>query len=220
MRLALPEVCAGCGVSGAWICDECNKRVVLLDPEAVCQRCGHPSAPGQLACKRCEPWEVESLCVRSVHEFSGAMRQSILRMKYHGEYARARWHGAEMAQLVASMGWIDDVVVPVPLHPKRLRKRGYNQSEKLGDSIARSLGIEVVHALCRQRDTASQTTLGMLERRENVAGAFHATMSLEGASVLLVDDVTTTSSTLVECAQACLEAGATVIHAVTLATDV
>jgi ComF family protein len=158
--------------------------------------------------------------VRSVYEFSGALRDSILKMKYRGEYARAEWHGAMIAGLVSELRWTPDVLVPVPLHPNRLRQRGYNQSQKLAEAAGKALNVPVVAGLRRNRDTPQQTTLGVHERRINVAGAFSSTLSLAGVRVVLVDDVATTRATLLECAAACRESGAESVRAVTLVTDV
>lgn len=141
-------------------------------------------------------------------------------MKYRGEYARATWHGLQVATLVATSGWIPDVLVPVPLHPHRLRQRGYNQSEKLAEAAGLTLGIEVVGAIRRDRDTPQQTTLGMDDRVANVSGAFSSVMTCAGKRIVLIDDVTTTRATLLECARVCWDSGATSVRAVTLATEV
>lgn len=220
IELLLPEVCATCGISGRWICRECSETVRVADQSQACKRCGHPAGLGDVACTRCCDWAHPTPEVRSVYEFSGALRDSILRMKYHGEYARAEWHGMEMARLASELEWAPDILVPVPLHPSRLRQRGYNQSQKLAEAMGTALTLQVVGGVLRNRETLQQTTLGVDQRRLNVAGAFSATMSLGGARVLLVDDVTTTRSTLLECAAACWDAGSASVQALTLATDV
>ncbi len=187
----------------------------------ACGRCGHPETRGLTGCTYCDHWiEPAALQVRSVFEFSGAIRKSIHKMKYGGEYARSEWHGAHMASLLSELGWTPDVLVAVPLHPKRQRARGYNQSQKLAEVMGQNLDLPVIPGLRRLRDTPQQALLGMEERRTNVAGAFRANQSLSGLRVLLVDDVTTTRSTLLECSRACLDDGATLVQGVTLATEV
>lgn len=141
-------------------------------------------------------------------------------MKYRGEYARAKWHGTQIAGLISDSDWAADILAPVPLHPNRLRQRRFNQAQKLAESAALTLDLKVVHAIARNRDTSQQTTLGFDERRRNVKGAFRPVLSLGGMSVVLIDDVTTTGSTLLECAQVCWAAGADTVRAATLATDV
>ena len=112
-----------------------------------------------------------------------------------------------------------DVIVPVPLHSSRLRERGYNQSELLGHQIARLLNLPVkADALQRIRHTKSQMELSASERHQNVANAFAcADKSLSGQTVLLIDDVCTTGSTLDACACALKQSGVTSVWAVTLA---
>lgn len=219
-RLLLPEVCASCGLSGAWICNECAATVPIADQSQACRRCGHPAGRGKTGCHRCHHWVDFTFEVRSVFEFSGALRDSILKMKYRGEYARAEWHGTAMARLISDLGWTPDILIPVPLHPNRLRQRGYNQSQKLAEATGKAGNVRVVAGLRRDRDTPQQTTLGVDERRLNVAGAFSPTMSLASMRVVLVDDVTTTRATLLECAAACRGSGAASVQAVTLATEV
>ena len=219
-RLLLPEVCASCGLSGAWICNECAGTVRIADQSQSCRRCGHPAGRGQAVCHRCRDWIDSTFEVRSVYEFSGALRDSILKMKYRGEYARAEWHGATMARLILDLGWSPDILVPVPLHPNRLRQRGYNQSQKLAEAVGNTFNVRVVAGLRRNRDTPQQTTLGVDERGLNVAGAFSPTVSLADVHIVLVDDVATTCATLLACAAACRASGAASVQAVTLATDV
>lgn len=160
------------------------------------------------------------MLVRSAFVFSGSVRQSILKMKYQGEFARAGWHAEHLESVVREAGWTGvDVVVPVPLHRKKLRKRGFNQSEKLAIHLAKRLEVDMDQPLERIRETQSQTTLGRDERARNVDGAFAATRRLDGLSVLLVDDVATTCSTLLASAAACTAAGAKSVFAVTVATQ-
>lgn len=221
IRIVMPEVCAGCGVAQSWICDACWKDVRAVNPGTCCSRCGYPSVASTADCPRCSEWPDGDLSIRSAFVFSGALRQSVLRMKYGHEFARAPWHAGHLEVLVRQTGWIDDidVIVPVPLHPRKLKKRGYNQSEKLATELARRLDIDIDCPVERVRETDSQTSLGREQRRENVANAFACRQSLDGLSVMLVDDVATTCSTLRECAKACRDAGAGRVYAITLATD-
>jgi ComF family protein len=116
--------------------------------------------------------------------------------------------------------WQVDLFVPVPLHPSRVSVRGYNQSERIATELSRLSGIPMARAIARHRSTSSQVGLSGSERRVNVLGAFRYEMSLEGLSVALIDDVVTTGSTIVESARACTSAGASVVVAATLATEI
>jgi ComF family protein len=113
-----------------------------------------------------------------------------------------------------------DLVVPVPLHPRRLRERGFNQSLLLARQVSKRQSIPLdFTSLQRVRQTAPQTRLSGPERRKNVRGAFRVTApeSVAGRRVLLVDDVFTTGATIQECTESLLEAGAKEVCVLTLA---
>lgn len=115
-----------------------------------------------------------------------------------------------------------DIVVPVPLHRKRLRTRGYNQSELIGRVVARRLGIDMSPGMLRRLvDTPPQARArSRTERAAGVRDAFRAGEGASGRRILLVDDVTTTGSTLRECARSLLKAGATRVDAIVVAREV
>jgi ComF family protein len=112
------------------------------------------------------------------------------------------------------------LIIPVPLHPRKLRQRGFNQSVVLAREISRRHGVAMdFRTLRRVVDTASQTGLKKKERRSNIRKAFSITgpERIRGQNILLVDDVYTTGSTLSECARTLLKAGAEAVGALTLA---
>jgi competence protein ComFC len=116
-----------------------------------------------------------------------------------------------------------DLIVPVPLHPKRLRWRGFNQSLLLARQVHRLYELPLdPFVLYRDRETAPQTELTEDERRKNVRGAFaiHPGKSLKEKSVLLVDDVYTSGATVNECSRALVRGGAKAVHVLTLARTV
>ncbi|HUG14109.1 MAG TPA: hypothetical protein VMM78_03745 [Thermomicrobiales bacterium] len=143
---------------------------------------------------------------------------AIHRVKYLNEPARAEWCAAEINGLLAERINAHTVLVPVALHHERLRERGYNQSLEICDRLARRDGARVLDALVRVRRTRSQVGLDSVNRFRNVEDAFATRVPLEGLSVVLIDDVVTTGSTLVACAIACRRAGARDVHAMTVAT--
>jgi ComF family protein len=115
-----------------------------------------------------------------------------------------------------------DCLVPVPLHPTRLRQRGYNQAALLAAELARTQGLPVVgDALVRTRSTRPQVELSAPQRRSNLRDAFECTTptAVRGARVLLVDDVTTTGATLRACADALAAAGAARVMGVVVAKE-
>lgn len=136
-------------------------------------------------------------------------------LKFHGERAYARLLGTLLArERLLREAPLPDFVVPVPLHPTRLRERGYNQAGELARFAARELALPLDRGLLRRaRATRGQTDLGAQERTRNVSGAFATTRTLPGAPRLaLVDDVVTTGSTVLAAAAALRAAGAAAIE--------
>ena len=140
--------------------------------------------------------------------------------KYEGESARA----THLANLIApnlSAFPSDSLLVPVPLHPTRERRRGYNQATLLARELGKSSGLAVAPALLRAVETRQQVGLSAAERAVNVRGAFTRSIGndLAGQACILIDDVTTTGATLGACAEVLKGAGAGFVGALTVARD-
>jgi ComF family protein len=144
---------------------------------------------------------------------------------HHLKYRRAAWAARPLAEL-ACEGWPDPrigsppaLVVPVPLHPLRLRERGYNQAALLATEVGKRTGLPVREPLRRLRATQSQTGFDRKERMRNLRGAFalRKNADVSGIRILLVDDVLTTGSTLDACARVLLAAGAGPVYALVAA---
>ncbi len=158
--------------------------------------------------------------VRSTFLFEDEIRDLIHALKYRGGTSVALAVAPKMAQAWRRYGMVSDLLVPVPLHPRRETKRGYNQAYLLARALSWQVDVPVApHALGRVRNTASQTRLDLGERRRNVAGAFTVApgLDLTGQRITLVDDVATTGSTLDACARTLLHANARSVNAFTLA---
>lgn len=127
--------------------------------------------------------------------------------------------GAWLAGVYSRHAWRSTLVVPVPLGRLRQRQRGYNQTELITRPLAEMLGIRHnAKAMRRIHETASQVGLDVVQRRQNVQGAFQANEdAVDGQRVLLVDDLMTTGATIIACACALRTAGAKVVHALTVA---
>lgn len=210
-----PQRCLVCGARGAVLCERCRSQVSPL--RAGCLRCGRPmTTPGR--CGRCLRREPPFDRARSAFPYEGAVREAILSLKYGGHYELGPVLGRMMAQCVGPEE--AELVVPVPLHPQRLARRGFNQSVLLATAAARRWGIPVARGLLRKRrDTPPQVALGVARRRQNPRGAFEVVRPerVRGRGVALVDDVFTTGATLEECARVLKRAGARRVEALTLA---
>lgn len=157
----------------------------------------------------------------AVFDYGGAVATAIVRFKYAGRSDLAERFSAIMAAASALATPEVDLVVPVPLHPRRLVERGFDQAALLGAPIARRLGIaHAPRALLRTRVTAPQASLDRDARSANVANAFRCSTPrhVAGRRVLLVDDVRTTGATLSACAEALRAAGAADVRSLVLAT--
>lgn len=216
-----PRWCLGCGKEGAYFCLSC-RRVLPRLVGLVCPRCGLPQAGG-IECPACAGSQSPLERIRSPYRFEGVIRQAVHQLKYRNLRALAPVLAAMMDDYLTANPLSADVLVPVPLHPRRLRERGYNQSELLARGLGRNRGIPVEsECLERRRDTSAQArTAGREERLRNVAGAFGCRDGrLEGAQVLLTDDVATSGATLGACAGALREAGAASVSALVLAREI
>jgi ComF family protein len=197
--LLAPPRCAACDASlegQAVFCHPCKNTLLPLEVAPI-------TPPGIAR-------------LRAFGEYGGALAQAIRRFKYDRRPDLARPLGALVAR--AAAGSEAALVVPVPLHPARLARRGYNQAVLLGRITARSLGARFdARGLRRLRLGAAQARLERAERLAAVEGAFAARRDLSGQDVLLVDDVATTGATLAACAAALRVRGAHPIEAVVVA---
>jgi ComF family protein len=185
-----------------------------------CQRCGVTSGEGNL-CHSCVNYPLTIDGIRSAFLFQGTVRQAILQLKYRHLKAVAAPLGQLLAEYLGSHPLKGEVIIPVPLHSKRIRERGYNQASLLAKELSRLVGLPVVEdILIRVRDALPQArTRSAIERRRNVQGAFICRQGLEGKQILLLDDVCTTGATLDACATALKAAGASSVWGLTVARE-
>ncbi len=217
-RLLLPGECLLClePVSprddDALVCGLCRSRWQRIAPP-WCGRCGGPVA-GDEPCTACSAWPASLERVRSAVWLDDAGRRAVHHLKYDGWWRVADAMALAMRGLEPLTGRLS--LIPVPLGSRRLRKRGYNQSERIAAALARLTGAAVCDVLRRERETPSQTALTPEQRAANVAGVFAASARIGGRCVL-VDDVFTTGATLLAAAEALRAAGAAQVDAVTFA---
>jgi ComF family protein len=165
--------------------------------------------------------DIDAIC--TPFAFQGVLRQAIHRLKYGGFKSLALPLAHLLTQQVENRPLPAEVLVPVPLHPRRLRERGYNQSGLLAQELGRLTAIPVEEdTLVRHRNSRAQVkTSDSEERRSNVLGAFDCRgEKLKGRRILLIDDVCTTGATLNSCAIALKKAGASSVWGLALAREV
>jgi ComF family protein len=231
LDLIFPPLCAFCSTplpedEGDEICPECLGNIRFISPP-ICPKCGLPF-PMEMGedhlCGQClgRHWHFGS--ARALGLYEGPIREAIHLLKYRERSFLAK----------PLIGLLDrgypfiaygsyDLLVPVPLHPKRLRERGFNQALLLGRVIGRRKGVPcMASALKKARWSLPQIDLSPKEREANVKGSFAVADRevIRGKRVLLIDDVMTTGATVNECARALLEAGAGEVDVFTLARAV
>lgn len=217
LDLVYPPHCIACGRLGAWLCAQCLAAYPAFRPP-WCARCGLPLAHAGL-CRTCRRSASPLQGVRSVGPHVAPLREAVHALKYEG----MRVLTEPLAELMAatwSLGPLPaTAMVPVPLHPQRVRRRGYDQAALLGRALAPRLDLPLHEEwLRRERNTPSQVGLTRPERWVNVRGAFHCPdpSAVVGQQVLLIDDVSTSGATLRAAAEALRAAGAAQVWALTL----
>ncbi len=157
--------------------------------------------------------------MRSWAVFDSPVQNALHTIKYRRNVGLGDSIARQMVDFVASLKWDIDVVIPAPLGSKRLKERGYNQVALVARPLAYELGLEYTpRALWKSRETRSQVGLTISQRRENVSQAYQADPSVvKRKSVLLMDDVATTGSTIAASTEALLSAGAGEVFALTIA---
>jgi ComF family protein len=146
--------------------------------------------------------------------YNSLMQESVARFKYHGRQEYAYFYALELKRIYGE--WLRQVspaaLIPVPVHPKRFQKRGYNQAELIARRLGKLTGIPVkTDLIFRQKDTLAQKELSEQERRQNLKDAFfvkkHEELNLLKECVILIDDIYTTGSTIEECSRVLRQAG-------------
>ena len=236
LDLLFPIQCMGCGAYGFFICTLCES-VLPQGLVEVCVFCGHPSVQGK-PCLACAPtFALDRVLIASDFQ-DPVVRSAIHALKYQGIKDLAKPLGKLLVEALkeSMLGGstslreiepppIDFFIIPLPLHKKRVRERGYNQAELLAHEVAPVLNVEMcTDLLIRTRNTAQQVGLSRDERRENIKNAFVVTgsdpvqgLTLSSKTIILVDDVVTTGATLNEAAKVLKHAGAKAVWGLVVA---
>ena len=223
LDLLYPPRCAGCQRNGYVLCPSCLAQISPLT--SVCQRCSGPLSPGGV-CASCRSAPLSFSGLRAVSAYQEPLRSHIHALKYDGNTRLAQPLGTLLARAYSMSGIRADALVPVPLHSERYKQRGYNHAALLARACASQIGVPLIEdMLVRHRATLSQVGLQHWERQQNVQGAFscspaYADGQLHGRTLLLIDDVSTTASTLEACAVPLFAAGDAAVFGLVLARPV
>ncbi|MBI3283039.1 ComF family protein [Candidatus Curtissbacteria bacterium] len=223
LDLVFPKRCVSCGKLGSYICSECFSKIEFIE-HPVCPHCERPAVGGRVHPGCFRKYGLNGLIV--ICRYRGPVRAAIVKIKYKWVWDIEK----VLVDLIVQNLWkfdfpSDSALVPVPLHSKRKRWRGFNQAELLARDLAKRFKHPYVDLLIRNRDTKPQVDLKSGERKKNVLGAFslrHASRgeqnrNLVGKSFILVDDVFTTGATMSECAKVLKRAGASEVWAMAVA---
>ena len=218
-----PSMCLLCEspLNHLGLCSRCEekyrKRKAFL---GWCKSC-HSFGRDVDSCDNCRRWQ--NFSNRSLLPYEKEVRESILKLKFQNEFWRGEAFGKLLSPLLDDCQLEIDCIIPIPLHKKRLKERGYNQSELIAKGLAKELEKKVVtNVLYRKVNTLTQSGLSHYERYQNVAKAFSVRNShlIENKRILLVDDVMTTGATLFFAAKALYQHKAKKVIAITLANGI
>ena len=212
--LLFPRLCPVCRnaplAESQPFCPGCTERIEPLPP-GRCSRCALPFvavAGSTHLCADCLRHEPPFGRVHAAGLYAGSLKQALQLFKYSGAIELDRTLARLLCAMLPPLSG-DEILLPVPLHPQRLRHRGYNQSLLLARAMACILQIPLERTLLeRVVATPSQQGLDARQRMSNLHGAFRCRRRLQGERMLLVDDVMTTGATLAACSYALLDAGA------------
>lgn len=227
-----PIACLHCGAPDTWLCEKCLAQIKLLTFQ-VCPACEQTITEAGYLCGACKnlqrtknhPFYLDALLVAAKYKTSGLNRLVHL-YKYRFIADLSAPLGTLLTQTLLKNNLpMPDVIIPVPLHTRRLRWRGFNQSALLANHLAQNLMPNLpipilADVLARQKYTPPQMTLQKYaERQENLKDAFaiKEASQIQGKTILLVDDVATTGTTLLECTKVLKLAGAKKVFGVVIA---
>ncbi len=228
-KVLSPPQCLGCAEilhpeSGQIFCPACSDQIKFIEG-GICPICGttYPNSPAEShLCGDCLENKTYFSYARAIFSYESFILNAIHQFKYKRDLSI----GEMLASFMADFSFPDidftdySLIIPVPLHIKRLRKRGFNQSLVLARAVEHKRQIPVnFSVLKRHKFTLTQTGSNRNERKENIKGAFEVTnkKKIDGKNIILIDDVYTTGATINECAKTLIKAGAQKVAVLTLA---
>ncbi len=205
-----PQRCVVCGSkadSAVAICISCRKELPLVS--RPCRQCGLPLPGNNQYCGHCLVHPPPFSQIIAPFRYQEPLSELITGLKFHGELQHAKLLASLLAEKICmtQAPW-PELIIPVPLHPKRQRERGYNQALEIARPIGTALDIEVApHIVTRHKETQMQSRLRLQERHKNLRNAFTLQRHQLPQHIALLDDVVTTSATVTELASTLKRAG-------------
>lgn len=222
-ELLFPKFCLSCKKFGLYICARCRSNLTPFNRE-ICFYCEKDSLEGETH-EHCQQGGVDRFI--TVFQYNPTLKKIIASIKYRlvsdafGEFFEYIESGKKLPFLSSKFQNDQILIQPIPLHPNRLKQRGFNQSELIARWLAKKLNAKVTNTLDRVKETKAQAQLSKTERITNAQNAFRLKkgVDLAGSSLILVDDVVTTGSTVHAAAAALKAAGASKITVFSIAKD-
>ncbi len=212
--------CNACGkeIFDGYFCDDCLSEIVKIG-DNKCLRCGRQTPYPVPTCDSCMEKSLSVEIIRSVFSYGSPMSFVIQNFKYNNSKFHTDYFSKEMFEVYKRENLSCDIITFVPMSDKKLKKREYNQAELLANSLSKLIGVEVVDCVSKIKETENQANLTFKERVSNLKGAFRVDKKLvKGKSVLLVDDVLTTGSTVGVIGEALKRSGAIKVSVLTIAS--
>lgn len=207
LDLLFPKRCVHCKWVGNYLCPRCENKIEYIYFQ-ICPVCGRNAVGGRTHPRCRNRYSLDGLY--AIARYTGPVRSLIHALKYRLSFDTVHCMAGIISRRYPAYLPHFDCLVPIPLFWKRERMRGFNQSRLIAEGIGKMEDIPVKELLIRIRDTGSQAELTLEERRKNIRDAFSCAQGKDpsGKKILLIDDVTTTRSTVMECAKALKKQGA------------
>jgi len=217
LDLLFPKYCVGCKRLGSYLCPNCEKKLELIKVQN-CPVCGHKSITGDTH-KFCrKKYSLDGST--SIFNYKFPIKEAVHQIKYRLIRDEIKTFTDLMLQNLPNNFQKFDLIIPIPLHPKKLKERGFNQSEEIAKIISQNKNIPLlIKPLIRIKPTKPQFNLKSEERKINIKDAFSCNNpgEITNKRILLIDDVATTYSTLNEAAYILKKSGASFVWSLTLA---
>lgn len=219
LNAVFPPRCLSCDKFGDWVCKNCWEEIELIKTP-ICYRC-YQLSEGFKLCATCRRQQALNRVIVCAH-WHASLKKIVYGLKYRRVRVVVNLLGTLLSQAID--GFIsnqDVIIVPVPLHRSRYWQRGFNQAESLARVVAEQNHWPIATALIRSKPTLPQFGLNKMTRKHNLSGAFLLRQGyhslINGKTVIIVDDIVTTGSTLNECAKILRQSGAKEVWGLVLA---